>query len=116
MSRRFPPPRSRPRSHTAKALEIVRLTKRPKASSGGWPSAVEISALQYLAGQRYAAQWRAYLATLDGPRSPQARPWARKFLRRAVPQPATSETAPVSSPGAPGSVPAFALDAGRKSS
>jgi len=31
----------------------------------------EISALQYLAGQRYAAQWRAYLSTLDGPRSPQ---------------------------------------------
>jgi len=31
----------------------------------------QISALQYLAGQRYAAQWRAYLATLDGPRSPQ---------------------------------------------
>ena len=30
-----------------------------------------ISAIQYLAGQRYAAQWRAYLATLDGPRSPQ---------------------------------------------
>ena len=27
----------------------------------------QISALQYLAGQRYAAQWRAYLATLDGP-------------------------------------------------
>jgi len=24
--------------------------------------------MQYLAGQRYAAQWRAYLATLDGPR------------------------------------------------
>jgi hypothetical protein len=31
----------------------------------------QISALQYLAGQRYAAQWRVYLATLDGPRSPQ---------------------------------------------
>ena len=31
----------------------------------------QISALQYLAGQRYAAQWRAYLATIDGPRSPQ---------------------------------------------
>ena len=31
----------------------------------------EISPLQYLAGQRYAAQWRSYLATLDGPRSPQ---------------------------------------------
>jgi hypothetical protein len=31
----------------------------------------QISALQYLAGQRYGAQWRAYLATLDGPRSPQ---------------------------------------------
>src|SRR6187455_3056807 len=31
----------------------------------------QISAIQYLAGQRYAAQWRAYLATLDGPRSPQ---------------------------------------------
>ena len=31
----------------------------------------QISALQYLAGQRYAAQWRSYLATLDGPRSPQ---------------------------------------------
>jgi len=30
-----------------------------------------ISSLQYLAGQRYAAQWRSYLATLDGPRSPQ---------------------------------------------
>ena len=30
----------------------------------------QISALQYLAGQRYAAQWRAYLATLDAPRSP----------------------------------------------
>ena len=28
----------------------------------------QISALQYLAGQRYAAQWRAYLSTLDGPR------------------------------------------------
>lgn len=31
----------------------------------------QISAIQYLAGQRYAAQWRAYLTTLDGPRSPQ---------------------------------------------
>src|SRR6188508_2367911 len=31
----------------------------------------QVTALQYLAGQRYAAQWRAYLATLDGPRSPQ---------------------------------------------
>ena len=30
-----------------------------------------ISEIQYLAGQRYAAQWRAYLATLDGPRGPQ---------------------------------------------
>ena len=30
-----------------------------------------ISPLQYLAGQKYAAQWRSYLATLDGPRSPQ---------------------------------------------
>jgi len=30
-----------------------------------------ITRLQCLAGQRYAAQWRAYLATLDGPRSPQ---------------------------------------------
>ena len=29
-----------------------------------------ITRLQHLAGQRYAAQWRAYLATLDGPRSP----------------------------------------------
>ena len=29
-----------------------------------------ISALQHLAGQRYAIQWRAYLATLDAPRSP----------------------------------------------
>ena len=28
----------------------------------------QISALQYLAGQKYAAQWRAYLGTLDGPR------------------------------------------------
>ena len=40
MSRSFPPPRSRPRSHTAKALEIVRLTKRPSRSSGGWPYGV----------------------------------------------------------------------------
>ena len=31
----------------------------------------QITALQHLAGQRYAAQWRSYLATLDGPRSPQ---------------------------------------------
>src|SRR6185436_961739 len=29
----------------------------------------QITGLQYLAGQRYAAQWRAYLATLDVPRS-----------------------------------------------
>jgi hypothetical protein len=29
----------------------------------------QISGLQYLAGQRYAAQWRAYLATLEAPRS-----------------------------------------------
>jgi len=36
MSRRFPPPRSRPRSPTAKALEIVRLTRKPRASLGGW--------------------------------------------------------------------------------
>jgi hypothetical protein len=31
----------------------------------------QITGLQYLAGQRYGAQWRSYLATLDGPRSPQ---------------------------------------------
>ena len=31
----------------------------------------QVTALQCLAGQRYAAQWRAYLGTLDGPRSPQ---------------------------------------------
>ena len=33
-----PPPRRswRRRSHTARALEIVRLTKRPKANSAGW--------------------------------------------------------------------------------
>ena len=37
MSRSFPPPRSRPRSHTAKALEIVRLTSGRKASLVGWP-------------------------------------------------------------------------------
>jgi hypothetical protein len=30
----------------------------------------QVTALQCLAGQRYAAQWRAYLATLDAPRSP----------------------------------------------
>jgi|SRR6187455_1858403 len=30
-----------------------------------------ITRLQCLAGQKYAAQWRSYLATLDGPRSPQ---------------------------------------------
>jgi len=36
MSQRFPPRRSRPRSPTAKALEIVRLTRKPKANSGGW--------------------------------------------------------------------------------
>ena len=41
MSQRFPPRRSRPRSPTAKALEIVRLTKRPKASSAGSPSAAK---------------------------------------------------------------------------
>jgi hypothetical protein len=31
----------------------------------------QITGLQYLAGQRYAAQWFAYLVTLEGPRSPQ---------------------------------------------
>lgn len=30
----------------------------------------QISPLQHLAGQRYAAQWRAYVGTLDGPRWP----------------------------------------------
>jgi len=30
----------------------------------------QISALQHTAGQRYAAQWRAYIGTLDGPRWP----------------------------------------------
>ena len=40
MNRRFPPPRSRPRSRTAKALEIVRLTSWPRAKSVGWSFAV----------------------------------------------------------------------------
>ena len=37
-----PPPRRswRRRSHTARALEIVRLTRRPKANWAGWSSAV----------------------------------------------------------------------------
>jgi hypothetical protein len=30
----------------------------------------QVSKLQHLAGQRYAAQWRAYVGTLDGPRRP----------------------------------------------
>jgi hypothetical protein len=30
----------------------------------------QISALQHTAGERYAAQWRAYIGTLDGPRWP----------------------------------------------
>lgn len=30
----------------------------------------QITGLQHLAGQRYAAQWRAYIGTLDGPRWP----------------------------------------------
>lgn len=30
----------------------------------------QITTLQHLAGQRYAAQWRTYIGTLDGPRSP----------------------------------------------
>ena len=34
MTRRFHPPRSRPRSPTAKALEILRLTNGPKAKLG----------------------------------------------------------------------------------
>lgn len=31
----------------------------------------QLTAIQHLAGQRYAAQWRAYVGSLDGPRSPQ---------------------------------------------
>jgi hypothetical protein len=30
----------------------------------------QISKLQHTAGERYAAQWRAYIGTLDGPRWP----------------------------------------------
>jgi len=97
MNRRSAPPRSRPRSHTAKALEIVRLTKRPKASSAGSPSAAK--------SPRYNT-WLVNVMPRSGvPTSrPSMAPGARSEAMGAeipaagVTQPSTSETAPASLP------------------
>jgi len=108
MSRSFPPPRSRPRSHTAKALEIVRLTKRPKASSAGWRLEVRSARSSILpanatppSGEPTSAPWM----DPDG--------WAAAVAMEefrtasAVLQQATEKNAPVSLPSAPGTVPSL---------
>ena len=104
MSRSFPPPRSRPRSHTAKALEIVRLTKRPSRSSGGWPYGVR---------SLRSNAWPVNATPLSG--EPTWERWMALGARSAamgaeipvagVPEPSSGETAPVTSPGACGPVP-----------
>jgi len=104
MSRSFPPPRSRPRSHTAKALEIVRLTKRPSRSSVGWPYGVRslrsnawpVNATP-LSGEPTWERWMALGARSE----------AKGAETDATRQIAESEeqTAPVTSPGGSGPVP-----------
>ena len=104
MSQRFPPRRSRPRSPTAKALEIVRLTKRPKANSAGSPSAAK--------SPRYNT-WlvnvmpRSGVPTSRLSMAPGARSEGKGAETDATRQIAESEeqTAPVTSPDGSGPVP-----------
>jgi len=104
MNQRFPPPRSRPRSHTARALEIVRLTKRPRASSAGWFSGVRSARSNTLPAN---ATPRSGAPTWPRLTAPGARSEAKGAVRDATRQIAESEeqTAPVTSPGACGPVP-----------
>jgi hypothetical protein len=104
MSRQFPPPRSRPRSPTARALEIVRLTKRPRASSGGWRFVVKSQGFNISPD---SGTPRSGVLTLSRSKAPGARGEAMgaEIPAAGVPQPATSEIAPVTSPDACGRVP-----------
>jgi len=104
MSRPFPPLRSRPRSHTAKALEIVRLTRRPRANLGGW--SLEVRSAR---SNTSPANATARSGEPTSPRSmaPGARSEAMGAVRGATRQIAEGEeqAAPVTSPDAPGGVP-----------
>jgi len=104
MSRQFPPPRSRPRSPTAKALEIVRLTKRPRASSAGWKYVVKSQGFNISPA---SATPRSGVLTLPRSTSPGAcsEAMGAEIPAAGVRQPVTGETAPVTSPGAPGTDP-----------
>ena len=98
MSRLFPPRRSRPRSHTAKALEIVRLTRRPSASSVGWPYGVR--SLRSNAWPANATPpsgeptWERWMAL--GARSAAM---GAEIPAAGVPEPTEVTDAPVTSPG-----------------
>jgi len=99
-----PPPRRswRRRSHTARALEIVRLTRRPKANWAGWSSAVRSARSNTLpanatppSGEPTSPRWMP----LEAP----GEAMGAEIPAPGVPQPPTSETAPVSTPRPPGS-------------
>ena len=98
MSRPFPPRRSRPRSPTAKALEIVRLTRKPKANWAGWSSAVRSARSNILPANATPRSggptWPRWMA--PGARS---EAMGAEIPAPGVPEPPTSETAPATLPG-----------------
>jgi len=95
-----PPPRRswRRRSHTARALEIVRLTRRPKANWAGWSSAVRSARSNTLPAN-------ATPPSGEPTSPPSMAPGARSAAMGAeipaagVPEPTEVTDAPVTSPG-----------------
>jgi len=98
VSRPFPPRRSRPRSPTARALEIVRLTKRPRAHWAEWSSAVRFP-------QCSTSPANATPRSGEPISPPSMAPGARSAAMGAeipaagVPEPTEVTDAPVTSPG-----------------
>ena len=104
MNQRFPPRRSRPRSPTAKALEIVRLTKRPKASSGGWRLEVRSPRSSILPANATPPSGDPTWPRLMAPGA-RSEAMGAEIPAAGVPEPTDLTDAPVSTPRPPGSVP-----------
>jgi len=104
MSRSFPPPRSRPRSPTARALEIVRLTRRQKAYLAEWPFSDKSPGSSFSPAN---ATPRSGGPTWPRLTAPGARSEAKGAANPVlgVPQPPSGKNAPATSPGDPGYVP-----------
>jgi len=94
-----PPPRRswRRRSHTARALEIVRLTRRPKASSAAWFSGARSARSNILPANATPPSGEPTWPRLTAPGA-RSEGKGAEIPAAGVQQPPTSETAPVSLP------------------